>query len=318
MQVIDALDAALADLLREDPRRVVLGEDVRNGTMIGISRAAAAEFGERVVATPLVPATLLAHAGGMALAGLRPIVVLPSLQAAIEGLAGLREVAQLGWRSGGERTAPVLMIAPSGPGFGTGADAAEGAEALLVRVPNLKIVCVGRRDEAVALVRAAAAFEHGEEPTLVLVPRTLLVGELDDGASGELGRSLLSAHRVREGGSITVFAWGECVEATAAAIDAGGIDATLVDVAALQPIDRAALIEAAGATGKIAIVHAGPRGHGLGAELAALFADDAIYTLDAPILRITGDDAPLGPTEEWRAVPDADRIVQALTALSQH
>ncbi len=320
MQVIDALAAALADLLREDPRRVVLGEDVRSGTMIGITRAVAAdpEVAPRVVATPLLPATLLAHAGGTALAGLRPIVVLPSLQAVLEGLAGLREIAQLAWRNGGERTAPVLFLVPCGPGFCTGADAGEGGEGIVARIAGLKLVCAGRRDEIVALVRAAATFEHGEDPTMVLLPRALLLGELDDGASAELGRSPLSAHTLRAGGSITVFAWGPCVETAAAVIDERGLDATLIDVAALQPLDREALLAAARATGKIAIVHAGPRAHGLGAELAALFADDAIYTLDAPILRVTGDDAPLGPLDEWRGLPDADHIAHALTTLLQH
>jgi pyruvate/2-oxoglutarate/acetoin dehydrogenase E1 component len=265
-----------------------------------------------------LPATLLAHAGGIALAGLRPFVVLPSLHAAIEGLAALREVAQLAWRSGNERSAPVVILAPHGPGFGTGGDATEGAEALLAHVPGLRVVCIGQPDEAACVLRAAAAFEHGEEPTIVLLPRSLIAAEQSEQVPDELGRSLRAANIVRAGRALTVFAWGDCIELAAAAIEANAIDATLVDVVSLQPLDREALVEAARDTGKIAIVHSGPRHHGLGAELAALLADAAIYYLDAPIVRICGDDPPLGPIDEWRALPDANAVGRALLDLAAH
>src|SRR5688572_6091520 len=140
MNVASALADVLAELLREDPRRVLLGEDVATGGMLGLSRACAddAELAARLVATPLVPATALAHAGGLALAGLRPIVLLPGLFSAFEGLAGLREVAAMAWRTAGDRTAPLLILAPCGPGFGLGGDAGEGLEAVLAQVPGLR------------------------------------------------------------------------------------------------------------------------------------------------------------------------------------
>jgi len=318
MSTTHALAAALVDLLREDTRRVLVGEDVGNGGMLGLSRGCAddPELAARVVSTPLLPTTLAAHAGGLALAGLRPIVILPAASALLECLGALREIAALPLRSAGERGVPVLFVAPSGPGFGLGGDATEAIEATLVRVPGLRVVCVGRAREAAAQLRAAAAFEAGEEPTVLLVPRTILTTMLDEEPPTELDRPLGSAARVRSGRAITVLAWGECVALALSGCDASGVDATVVDVGGLAPLDRTALVEAAKDTGRIAIVHAGPRGHGVGAELAALFADEALHYLDAPIVRICGDDHVGDPAEEMRALPELERIASALEQLA--
>ena len=314
MNVASALADVMAELLREDPRRVLLGEDVATGGMLGLSRACAEdpELASRLVTTPLVPATALAHAGGLALAGLRPIVLLPALFSAVEGLVGLREVAAMAWRTGGERTAPVLILAPCGPGFGLGGDAGEGLEAVLARVPGLRVVCVGRPHDAEPMLRAAAAFDGSEDPLVMLVPRTILVGEQEGSSRAELTRSLHAAQRVRIGSAATVFAWGEAVELALEAVAETGVDATVVDVASLAPLDHETLVEAARDTGKIVVVHAGPTSHGIGAELAGLFADDAIDWLDAPIVRVGGDDPPLGPGEELRGLPTVERIARAL------
>ena len=314
MNVASALAEVLAELLREDPRRVLLGEDVATGGMLGMSRACAedAELASRLVTTPLVPATALAHAGGLALAGLRPIVLLPGLFSAFEGLAGLREVAAMAWRTAGERAAPMLIIAPCGPGFGLGGDAGEGLEAVLAHVPGLRVVCVGRPHDAEPMLRAAAAFDGSEDPLVMLVPRTILVAELEGSSRAELTRGLHASQRVRIGSAATVFAWGEAVGLALEAVVESGIDATVVDVASLAPLDRDALVEAARDTGKIVVVHAGPIHHGIGAELAGLFADDAIDWLDAPIVRVGGDDPPLGAGEELRGLPTVERIARAL------
>jgi pyruvate/2-oxoglutarate/acetoin dehydrogenase E1 component len=314
MKVAAALADVLADLLREDPHRVLLGEDVATGGMLGLSRACVddPDLAARLVSTPLVPATALAHAGGLALAGLRPIVLVPSLLAAIEGLSGLREVAAIAWRTAGDRTAPVVIVAPCGPGFALGGDAGEGLEAVLARVPGLRVVCVGRPHDAEPMLRAAAAFDGSDDPIVLLVPRTMLTADLDSSSKAELTRGLHAAQRVRLGAAATVFAWGEGVELALEAVAETGVDAMVVDVASLSPLDREGLVEAARDTGKIVVVHAGPRGHGVGAELVGLFADDAIDWLDAPVVRVTGDDAPLAAGEELRGLPTVERIARAL------
>jgi len=314
VNVIAVLAEAIAELMREDHQRVLLGEDVSTGGMLGLSRVCAddPELAARLVATPLVPATAMAHAGGLALAGLRPIVLVPGVLQVFEGLAGLREVAAMAWRTAGERTAPVLIVAPCGPGFGLGGDAGEGLEAVLSRVPGLRVVCVGRPHDAEPMLRAAAAFDVSEDPIVLLVPRTILTAEIDGPSRAELTRELHVAHRVRVGAAATVFAWGEAVGLALEAVAETGCDATVVDVASLQPLDRATLVEAARDTGKIVVAHAGPRHHGIAAELAALFADDAIDWLDAPIVRVSGEDPPLSAADELRALPTVERIARAL------
>jgi pyruvate/2-oxoglutarate/acetoin dehydrogenase E1 component len=234
------------------------------------------------------------------------------LLTAIEGLSGLREVAAIAWRTAGDRTAPVVIVAPCGPGFALGGDAGEGLEAVLARVPGLRVVCVGRPHDAEPMLRAAAAFDGSEDPIVLLVPRTMLTAELDSSSKAELTRGLHAAQRVRLGAAATVFAWGEGVELALEAVAETGVDAMVVDVASLSPLDREGLVEAAKDTGKIVVVHAGPRGHGVGAELVGLFADDAIDWLDAPVVRVTGDDAPLAAGEELRGLPTVERIARAL------
>ena len=127
---------------------------------------------------------------------------------------------------------------------------------------------------------------------------------------------MTAVRRVRHGRAITVFTWGEGLGPVLAACDEGELDATVVDIARLSPLDRPAIIEAARDTGRIAIVHAGARDHGLGAEIAALVAAEAIHYLDAPILRVCGEDGPHAPCDELLGLPAHDRIAAALHELA--
>lgn len=315
MNVLEHLRVTLTELLREDEQRVFLGEDVVDGGMLGLSRDAAADEGlrARLLATPLTPTTALAHAAGLALGGARPIVLLGSAFALVEGIAALREAALLPWRTGNSRTVPMLVIAPCGPGFGLGADAVEAPEALLSRIPELRVFCVGQADEAAATLRAAAEFWHGEHPTVLLVPRSILLREVDPtSAPRELSRAFGAPQLVRAGAAATVFAWGQSVDVALAAVAESGLDVGVVNVEALAPLDRDGLLEHAKSSGKIVIAHHGPREHGLGAELAALFAEEAILYLDAPVTRVTGADAPLRHDAEEHAAPSVERVTQAI------
>lgn len=316
MNVSQALSAALVELLREDGRRIVLGEDVGTGGMLGWSRGCVddADLCERLIAMPLMPATMAAHAGGLALGGARPIVLLSSAYALIEGLAGLAEIGTVAARSGGERTAPVLFVAPCGAGFGLGDDATFAAEAVLARCAGVRVFAVGRAGDAVARVVEAAAFAEAEEPTVVLIPRLLLTTLVDDAEPA--GESVRATQRLRHGRAMTVFTWGEGTLPVLAACDEGELDATVVDIARLHPVDTAAIVEAARDTGRVAIVHAGDRSHGLGAELSALVAEHAIHYLDAPVLRVCGDDGPHAPGDELRSLPAPERIAAALRELA--
>lgn len=317
MNVLQHLAIVIADLLRADERRVVLGEDVADGTMLGLTKVAAEDeaLAHRLLATPLCPSVLPAHAAGMAAEGLRPLVICPEASGLVDSLAAIREAAKLGWRHG--TPAPVVFIAPFGPGFGLGGSATEGSASVLARIPGLRVIVLGDPDEAGATLRAAVEGWAGDEPTVVLVPRSLALATVDDPVES-LARPFASPRRVRDGEAATVFTWGACVPLVRAAVERSGQDARIVDVECLAPLDRAALAEEAKATGKIVIAHEGPRHCGVGSELAALFADDAILTLDAPVLRITGDDGPLTASVERRALPDLETLTTAITHVATY
>lgn len=313
MNTMQAMSIGLADLLRDDPRRVLLGEDVASGGMLGWSLACVddPELRARVVSTPLIPATMAAHAGGLALAGLRPIVLLPSASALVEGLAGLREIGLVASRTGGDRSAPVLFVAPCGPGFGLGDDAS--IESTLARLVGVRVFSVGRSSDVLRRLADAAAFGEAEEPTVLLVPRMLLTAPHDDVPGTD---ATTPVQRARDGRTITVFTWGEALGPVLAACEDAEIDASVIDVVRLAPLDRDTLVELAKDTGRVAIIHAGLRAHGLGAEIAALVAEHAIHYLDAPVVRLCGDDGVHAPADEMRCVPTSDRIAAALTELA--
>jgi pyruvate/2-oxoglutarate/acetoin dehydrogenase E1 component len=313
--------------LREDERRVLLGEDVKNGGMLGLSRAALGDeaLRARVIGSPLTSAAQITHAAGLAQAGMRPIVCLPSSGALLEGLAALRELGRLRWRSAGAIDLPVLFLAPDGPGFGLGGEAAESVEATLARVPGLELLIAGRGRESAAFVRSAASFESSPPeldswgPRVVLLPRSVVLREVDSAEldiHADLEREPTAS--LRHGSAATVFAWGGALEPALAAAEAcasdedGPTEVEVVDVARLAPLDEALLVERASATGKIVIAHCGSRKHGVGAELAALFADQAILHLDAPILRVCGEHELVAGHEEHLHSPPAAAIAEAI------
>ncbi|HLT38659.1 MAG TPA: hypothetical protein VK034_20365, partial [Enhygromyxa sp.] len=164
MSALQPLARLVAELLREDPRRCLLGEDVQNGGLLGLSRAAAEDeqLRPRLLGSPLTNVAHVGHAGGLALAGLRPIVLLPSAAALLEALAAVRELGRLRWRSGEQRSLPALFVAPNGPGFGIGGEAAEAVEATLAAVPGLEVWCAGRTEELCGFLRSAASFAEDQ------------------------------------------------------------------------------------------------------------------------------------------------------------
>jgi pyruvate/2-oxoglutarate/acetoin dehydrogenase E1 component len=330
MSALQPLARLIAELLREDPRRCLLGEDVQNGGMLGLSRAAAEDelLRPRLLGSPLTGVAHVAHAGGLALAGLRPIVLLSSASALLEALAAVRELGRLRWRSGDQIAVPVLFVAPNGPGFGIGGEAAESVEATLAAVPGLEVWSAALAEELCGLLRSAASFDDEHlGPRVLLLPRSVVVRDLDVDVDLHAPLPRPPTAVLREGEHATVFAWGDALGSALAAASAcamageAAISVTVVDVGRLAPLDEDRLIEQASKTGKIVIAHAGSRRGGLGAELAALFADRSILHLDAPIVRVCAELEEPGlfaGHDEHRASPTAAAIVEAITRVVQY
>ncbi len=314
MSLIHALGDVVVEALERDPRRIVMGEDVLDGGMLGLSQVPARrdDLRARLVSTPLTPSSLPGYAAGLAMSGYRPLVILASATALVDGLASLREGGRLGWRSGDTLAPEVTFLAPFGPGFGLGSDGTEAVDALLATVPGLRLVCLGRAHEGPALLRAVLDPNARAPTTVILLPRTLLLQELGDhSVAKELGRAPGQANEIRAGGEATVVAWGPTVELASAAVAALDRDVRIVDLGGLSPVDPAVLATAA-ETGKVVIVHAGPRTHGIAAELAALVAEHGILHLDAPVVRVGGVDAPVAAQHEMQALPRVDTIRHAI------
>lgn len=322
MSALKQLAQLLATLLREDDRRVLLGEDVRAGGMLGLSRVAAEDeqLRARLIGSPLTNAGHVGHAGGLALAGMRPIVLLPSAGALLEALPALRELGRMRWRSGDQLALPVLFVAPNGPGFGLGGEAAESVEATLARVPGLELWCAGRVGELCAYLRSAAELDDHAGPRVLLLPRSVVVRDLLDDVDLQAGLDRPPTAQVRAGNRATVFCWGDALAPALAAADAcakheDAIEVAVVELGRLAPLDEDRLVELASATGKIVIAHAGRRRGGIGAELAALFADRSILHLDAPVVRVTGSLPEPGLAaahEEQLQSPSAAAIAEAI------
>jgi pyruvate/2-oxoglutarate/acetoin dehydrogenase E1 component len=336
MSALQPLARLLAELLREDDRRVLLGEDVRSGGMLGLSRVALddPQLRARLLGSPLTGIAHVAHAGGLALAGLRPIVLLSSAGALLEALAAMRELGRFGWRSGDRHALPVLFVAPNGPGFGLGGEAAESVEDTLATIPGIEVWSAGRVEDLCGYLRSAADrtdLDGTSGPRVLLLPRSVVIRDLltDVDLTASLEREPTA--QLREGGDVTVFCWGEALLPTLAAADACArqeppIEVGVVEVGKLAPLDESKLVELARATGKIVIVHAGSRGGGIAAELAALFADQAILQLDAPITRVSGSSFLGSPRQEplvtghdeSRQSPTAAAIVEAILHVARY
>jgi len=305
----------LHDLLSADPRRVVLGEDVRDGTIFGLTRHAAddAALSQRCLAVPLVPSALLAHATGMASGGARPIVVLPSATALLDGLAGLREAARARAQSRDAVRVPLLILAPTGPGLGFGGDSAAGVETILLGIPGLRVIAAGPGDTMPSLLRGAAALAD-EGPVVLLLPRTSLLDELV--GEGE-PVDATSARVLRSGRLATVFAWGSAVELASAALAVADRDVGLVELVSLSPLDEVTLLDEARRTGRVVIVEPVANDTGVGAELAARVSDAAILSLDAPVTRVRGTTDAFGGDEDALS-PTIQAIATAIRAVSDY
>ncbi len=296
MNVLQALRAAMAWELEHDPDVVVLGEDV--GTAGGIFRTTEGlqnRFGpERVIDTPMDECGIVAHAVGLALAGMKPIAEIQFsgfIHNAHEQIMFC--AAKYRWMSGGEYTAPLVIRAPSFGGIMGGVWHSHSPESYYIHGGGIKIVSPSTPQDAYALMLAAI---RDPDPVLILEPVPLyrsLSGEVDDnGVAGEIG----VGETVRPGNDLTAVTWGPlrhdlCKVADELAAERG-IETEVIDFKSLIPYDVERLEESVRRTGRLVIVHEAPQTLGFGAELAADIQQRCFGYLQAPIDRVCAPDVP--------------------------
>jgi 2-oxoisovalerate dehydrogenase E1 component beta subunit len=315
MTMVGALQSALRHEMSEDERVLVLGEDV--GKLGGVFRVTAGlqeQFGkERVFDTPLSETGIIGTAIGMALNGMRPV---PEIQfadfiyPAVDQL--INEAAKYRYRSSAELTCPITVRVPIGGGIRGGHYHSQSPEAIFVHSAGLKVVCPSNPYDAKGLLLAAI---RDNDPVLFFEPKRVYRALKMDVPEGEYIVPLGSAKVVREGSDVSVVSWGAMVlEALAAAeeVREQGVDAEVIDLRTLSPLDADTVLESVRKTGRLVIVHEAARTCGLGAELVAEICEKAFTHLEAPPRRVTGWDTPFPYTLENEYLPLAHRIVPAL------
>lgn len=315
MTILDAVRTTLEYEMAGDERVMVLGEDV--GALGGVFRATAGlleRFGpDRVVDTPLAEGAIIGSSLGLALSGLLPIAELQFLGFGAQAFHQLtQQVARYRFRSQG-RFAPQLTIrAPFGGGVRTPEMHSDALEAQYVQAPGLKVVAPATPGDTKGLLLTAI---RDEDPVLFLEPLRgyrLVRGDVPE------GEHLVPFGRVRvarPGRDVTIIAWSAAVqlaERAAEELAEEGIDARVVDLRSLVPLDIDGIVANVVATGRCVVVHEAPLSAGFGAEVAATIQEEAFYNLEAPIARVTAPDTPYPvPAVERFYVPNVARVKAA-------
>ena len=312
INMVQALNQALAQEMERDPRVVVLGEDVGlDGGVFRVTDGLFQKFGgERVMDTPLAESGIIGVSIGMAAFGLRPVpeiqflgFIYPAFNQIISHVARLRN------RTRGRFAMPIVIRTPYGAGLRALEHHSESTEALFCQIPGLTVVVPSTPYEAKGLLIAAI---RGEDPVIFLEPSRLYRAEKQEVPDEPYEIPLRRARLAREGKDLTIIAWGAMVPVVEKAADAAaqtGLSAEILDLRTLSPMDQEAILVSVKKTGRALVVHEGPKTCGLGAEIAALIGEKALLQLEAPVLRVTGPDItiPLPKTEDYYYL-NADRV----------
>jgi pyruvate dehydrogenase E1 component beta subunit len=320
MNMVQAINDALRGEMRRDDRVVVLGEDAgRVGGVFRVTQGLFDEFGEeRVIDTPLSEGGIVGCAIGMALYGLVPV---PEIQfsdfiwPAFDQI--VNELAKYRYRSGGEYSAKMVIRAPVGGGVRGGHYHSQHPEASFIHVPGLKVVCPSNPYDAKGLLLASL---RDPDPVIFFEPKRVYRAAKGLVPEEEFTVPIGVASIAREGHDVTVLAYGamlyEALDAAAKAAERG-VDAEVIDLRTLWPVDIDTIVASVEKTGRLVVVHEAPRTCGLGAELVTLVCEKAFYHLEAAPRRVTGFDTPFPYSLELEYLPLSHRIVPAILEVAQ-
>ena len=311
--VAKALNEGLRKTLEDDPKVLIMGEDVgKLGGVFRITDGLQKDFGEdRVFDTPLAEAGIIGTAVGLAIRGYRPVCEIQFDGFVFPGFDQIvNQVAKMHNRSAGALRMPITIRIPFGGGIGAVEHHSESPEAYFAHTAGLKVVACSNPSDAYWMIRQAVA---ADDPVVFFEPKRRYW------VKGEIVESPMPLHQariVRPGRDVTVVAYGPLVttaleSATAAAED--GHELEVIDLRSLSPLDTTTVLESVQRTGRLVVVHEAAVSFGLGAELAARVQEKAFYSLEAPVLRVGGFDTPYPPSrleDEW--LPNIDRILDAV------
>ncbi len=291
LNMVQAINLALREEMAQDDRVVILGEDVgRDGGVFRVTEGLFGEFGpERVIDTPLAESAIVGAAVGMAAYGLRPVAEIQFMGFIYPAIDQLfAHAARIRTRSRGRFTAPLVVRTPYGAGIKAPELHEESTEALFCHMPGVKVVVPSGPYSAKGLLLSAI---RDPDPVLFLEPTRLYRMVKEEVPESEYTLPLGKARIARPGNAVTVVAWGSMLQRVMKAVE--GYDAEVIDPMTLSPFDWETLLTSVKKTGRLVVVHEAPLTCGLGAEIAATVAQEAILHLRGPVIRVAGPDVPV-------------------------
>jgi 2-oxoisovalerate dehydrogenase E1 component beta subunit len=328
MNMIQAINSAMVTMMTRDPQVVVFGEDV--GYFGGVFRATDGlqkKFGKhRCFDTPIAEGGIVGAAIGMGAYGMRPVVEIQFadyIYPAFDQLTS--EAARIRYRSAGDFSVPMVVRTPYGGGIFGGQTHSQSPEGLFTHVVGLKVVIPSTPYDAKGLLISSI---EDDDPVIFLVPKRLYTGPFD--GRHDVAVKPWSAHPaaevpedyyrvplgqasiVRPGEDVTILAYGTMVHVALAAAAESGVDAEVIDLRSLIPLDVETIMTSVHKTGRCIVVHEATKTSGFGAELAALVQRECFYQLEAPVERVTGWDIPYPHAFEWQYFPGPARVAAAM------
>jgi 2-oxoisovalerate dehydrogenase E1 component beta subunit len=311
-----AINAGLRRAMEANDKVLVMGEDVgKLGGVFRVTDGLQKDFGEdRVIDTPLAESGIIGTAVGLALRGYRPVCEIQFDGFVFPGYDQIvSQVAKMHFRSGGRLRLPIVIRIPFGGGIGAVEHHSESPEGYFAHTPGLKVVSCSNPVDAYWMIQQAIDLD---DPVLFFEPKRRYWDKAEVDTDGSPDLPLDAARVVVSGTDATVLAYGPmvktCVDAATAAADEGR-SLEVIDLRSVSPIDFSTVYESVRKTGRCIVVHEAQRTLGVGAEVAASVTEECFYSLEAPVLRVTGYDTPYPPARvEEEYLPDLDRVLDAV------
>ena len=333
MSMIDAIRSAMDLLMEKDPNVIVLGQDI--GYFGGVFRCTDGlqrKYGEhRVIDAPIAEGGIIGAAIGMGVNGLRPVAEIQFADYIYPGFDQIvSELARLRYRSCGEFFSPVTIRTPCGGGIRGGQTHSQSPEAIFAHVSGIRSVMPSNPYDAKGLLISAI---ESDDPVIFFEPKRIYNGPFDGDPDkpavswashpkGEVPEGyytvpLDTAEVVEPGEELTIVTYGTLVHVAKAAADEAGVDAEIIDVRSLAPLDIKTLTESVNKTGRCLIAHEATRFGGYGGELAARIQKECFWNLEAPIGRVAGWDTPYPHAFEWQYFPGKKRLVHGIRKMME-
>ncbi len=319
--MVQALNQALGLEMERDSNVILIGEDVGiDGGVFRVSEGLLLKYGNsRVIDTPLAESGIVGTSIGMAAYGLRPIVEIQFMGFVYTAFNQiLAHAARLRNRTRGHYTVPLVIRMPYGGAVKALEHHSESTEALFCQIPGLKVVVPSTPYDAKGLLTSSI---RDDDPVIFLEPKKLYRAGRQEFPDHAYEIPLGLAKIVREGEDLTIIAWGSMIpvaQQAAENMEKEDIYPEIIDLRTLSPMDRDTIIQSVKKTGRVLIVHEAPKTCGLGAEIAAFINEEALFSLEAPILRVTGYDITIPmPKSEDFYFPNPERVRYAINKIME-